>query len=612
MTPTSTSAPARLAATVLLAATLLAPFGAAQHVAEGALPTAPSVDAVLLEIAARFDPDFPGDRAAHADPAEPCLTPLLGRLRHVAPLLTPAERSAAAALDPSVAAVLQAAAPGVAESTSSLPDYPALTETWQGKDCVVHYTLTGQHAAPDMAFVKAVAKNVDKAAKTFGKDYPRPFFERDRDDVDTLHVYIVDSTTVEGFDDAVLGFVNPTEEVEGAGNEKALTTWMAIDRTLKSHAEQTGANWKKSLKATVFHEYYHCVQLAHNAFMSSWGLEGQAMWAEVRYAKFEDDLKAFLERSDSLVKEPTTPIWDDGVRKYSTAPFWAYVEQRLGKDALVRFWEESSASQDPILVLELLLLDEFVSFDDFWLAFAGRLVAGDLQGFAKDTLPAVAVQATVTDFGWSLMGSLKKTAILAYRLVAPSDKKTDLLFARVVDGDGSGDGRPAGVLVHDGDKRLTLGTGSWESVDKYKQGEQAVLVVTDGDYEFPDETGFPFTAEAFPPYFDVHDVDFGDPVPAGQQATVTFRYDLLCVPAGATFDVAIYRRIKGKKLDLQTQTTHAWPTGSNQEAEVTFTVPTFPPQKKIKVQLNVKVPPDSYGGEHLVSKHKGKIKVLDP
>ena len=96
-------------------------------------------------------------------------------------------------------------------------------------------------------------------------------------------------------------------------------------------------------------------------------------------------------------------------------------------------------------------------------------------------------------------------------------------------------------------------------------------------------------------------------------AMVTFSYDLLGVPEGATFDVAIFRRIKGKKLDVQTQVTEAWPVGVGQTKVVQFGLNFFPPQKKVSVQMNVKVPPDfPYGGEHVVSKNKGSIKIAGP
>lgn len=603
-------APSLLAALLVLALPSLA-WG--QSASWGSTAPQPRTDHVLTELAARFDPAFVGDRGAHANLDEPCLLPLMQRVAAIAPELSDAQRASLATLSPHLAVAL-GAGDGTQEATTGLPDLPALTETWEGKQCVVHYTLTGQHAAPDLTFVKVLAKTLDGAIKKYAKDFKRPFFERDRDDEDVLHVYIQDTSTVDGFDDAVLGFVNPTDDVEGKGNEKAQTVYMVIDNNSKQVAENSNDNWKKALKGTLYHEYFHCIQLAYNAHMASWGLEGQATWAEQRWGRVDIGVYGFLERPDSLVNMPEVPIHhdpEDAVRKYSTSPVWAYLEQRVGKDALVSFWENAADSQDPIAVLEtVLFFDNFDFFDDFWHAFIGRLVAKDIRGLSKKKLPDVQVQEDNDDLGWTTDGMVAKTAILVYGIYAPTDKKTDLLFARVAD---TGKGVPSGVLVHSKNKRLQLFSNAWNSVGKFKKGKMAFLVVTDAVGDLYETDKGPFTAEAFAPYLKIHSIENDGPVSPGSDVTFTFTYDLECVPQGPTFDVAIYRRAKGKKYQSELQNNFEWPTGKGQTAEMTFAVPAFPPLKSLSFQINVKVPPDfPYGGEHVVSKNKQKVKVLPP
>jgi hypothetical protein len=600
-------APCLLAALLVLA--LPSPAWG-QAASWGTTAPRPRADHVLTELAARFDPAFVGDRGAHANPDEPCLLPLMQRVAAIAPELSAAQRESLAALDPHLATVLSGA-DGTQEDSNGLPDIPELTETMEGKQCVVHYTLTGQHAAPDLAFVKILTKTLDGAIKKYAKDFKRPFFEPDRDDLDLLHVFIQDTSTVPDFDDAVLGFVNPTDDVPGEGNEKAQTVYMVIDKDAKQFAAAAGVNWKKQLKATLYHEYFHCVQLAYNAFMASWGLEGQAVWAEKRWGRVDADIYGFLERPDSFVNEPELPIYhdpEDAVRKYSTSPMWAYLEQRVGKDALELFWAGASLSQDPITILEnVLILDNFDVFQDFWIDFVGRLVAKDIRGLSKKKLPDVKLQEDVIDFGWETMGQVAKTAILVYKLHAPTDKKTSLLFARVLD---TGDGSPSGVLVHDKNKRLELFAGFWDEVEKFKKGKTAHLVVTDGDYEFFTEDTEPFTASAFAPYLKIHSIENDGPTTAGQLVTFTFNYTLLCVPEGPTFNVAIYRKAKGKKYSAELQSIFAWTVGTNQTAEMTHLVPAFPKLKSLAFKINVKTPTDAFGGEHVVSKNKEKVKVV--
>ncbi|RKY20829.1 MAG: hypothetical protein DRQ55_06425 [Planctomycetota bacterium] len=498
---------------------------------------------------------------------------------------------------------------GAQEGGSSLPNEPLLTEAFAGKSCVVHYTLTGIHAAPDLSFVKVLAKSIDGAVKKFAKSgFQKPFFERDVDDKELLHIYVMDTSTVDGFDDAVLGFVNPTDDVEGKGNEKAQTVYMVIDHDLKTLSAAAGTSWKKQLKSTVFHEYFHCVQLARNAYMASWGLEGQAVWAEKRWGRVDTDLFAFLERDDSLVNRPELPIWDDSLHKYSTSPLWAYLEQRVGKHALVSFWEVGAESNDPINVLEsVLFIENFDFFDDFWIDFAGRLVAKDIKGLSKKKLPDVKLEAKVANLGWETTGQIVKTGIVAYEIAAPSSQKTKLLFVRLTAGM---TGTPTGILIHDKNHRLQVNPGFWNDVDKFKKPKKAILVITDGAYEFPDTDKTDYTAEAFAPYLKIKEVDFGDPLGQGENATITFKYDLLFTPPGPTLPVTIYRKLKGKKFGQELQSSFNWPVGSGQETTLNVFVPGFPPLKSLSVQINVKVPGDGFGGAHIVSKHKGKLKIL--
>lgn len=565
---------------------------------------------LVAEARARFDPDFPGVRSEHAHGNEPCLTSLFSGLRDVAHQLDPQERQALSALDPHLKNALKAGG-APQEGLSGLPDEPELTERYEGKSCVVHYAKTGVHAVPNKLYARMTAINADQAIRTLEKHFKAPFFAEDTDGEDVLHIYIKDTSLGPEFDTAVYGFVGDVDDVPGDGNEKARTIYMVIHNDVGELSAPIGVNWVRQLRSTVFHEYAHCIQYAYNAYLSPWFIEGQATWFEGRWARVFSGIKGHLAGDDSLTNVPELPLYanpDDSTREYSTAPLFAYLEHRLGRDANALLLEHAPDTNDGMLVLEnTLIIEEFITLEDFLTAFYTRLLNRTIRGLPRAYLPKMKLtQAGVTDFGWSVSSSVGKTGARAYELRATPGLRTDLIFARISN---QGGGSPTGVLVHRRDHRLVLDPG-WNTLDRFRGAAKLVFLVTDADYAFPTEDISNYLAEVFPPVIRIKQTERETPIFNGETSTITFTYDLLNVPQGDTFGIILYRMVRGPKgYKDEQQIGLTWDVGSDQQAEVTFVTPPFVGPGNYIIDYTARTPNDAYGGEHMKSKTRTSVLV---
>ncbi len=582
-------------------------------------PLLQSREQILQEVAYRFGQGgeqslLPSLVPAHVSVHERCLRPLLTRVRDSVAAFSGPELTWLRSQSTHVAQAVDnglrwaAGGSGVQEATSGLPDYPGVTDTLVGKDCVVHYTLAGVHASPDIPYVKAVQKEVDAALKKMTKAMRRPYYEPDRDGVDKLHVFLVDIDLDPDVEEA-LGFVLGVSPVPGAPFDKAETVYMVLDTGLRDYASSVNQNWKKVVKATAYHEAMHCVQSAYNSFISSWAVEGQATWAELAYGKVIDSLAAYLANPMSIVNMPELPLWDDSIHKYSLAPLFAYLEFRMGKGANLTFLEESPPVNDGFQLIELVLIQDFVFFDEFYSGYLARLYSKTIKGIKKNKIPDMAVKEQVASYGFKTQDSVLKTGVHVYKLGVPAGLKTDLLYSRVSNAPTEGDDfAPEGVLLHGKGKRLQLFTNFWDVVNGFKGKSGAVLMVTDTDVDFPSLTPTPYQAEVFAPHIDVRNVTNDSPIQQGGLATITFTYDLLGVPDGPTFPVILYRSVKGPGVKFEFNSFFNWEPGVGKQAEITFQPP-MSTSGTYKFKFTAKTPPDSFGGGHMKSKASTKVKV---
>jgi len=91
---------------------------------------------------------------------EECGTGFYRDVHRVRRLLASQEKAWLRSLSPDLDAVIRSwrkVAP------AALPDYPALGRKFEGKKCLVHYTLAGNHAIPDVDYADSVASYIDEA-----------------------------------------------------------------------------------------------------------------------------------------------------------------------------------------------------------------------------------------------------------------------------------------------------------------------------------------------------------------------------------------------------------------------------------------------------------------
>lgn len=602
----------------------LAPLASAQRIAApverlaGAEPAPQSDAQVLEELRWRFGDLRGEDAPEHVSAHETCLRPLLTRVRALAPRLSPEHRAELAALSAHVGVALatglrvagdaSAVAAQASEGDSQLPLMPELELRLEGKDCIVHYTLTGPNAAPDLGYVKAIRSAVDKAAKKMSKAFRRPYYEPADDGIDKLHVFVHELDLDPDLGDA-LAAVSDVQDAPGSPFGKQQTVYMAFDTGLREYATSVGQNWKKVVKGTAFHEFMHCIQSAYNAFTSRWAVEGQAVWAELKIGKYKDGVAGYSANPLSIFNSPELPLWHDSIHQYSTAPLFFYLEFFEGKGANKRFLEASLDANDALTILEFTLFESFNFFDEFYPPYLARLYQKKIKGISKKLLPDFAVMDSgVNSYGWKTSDAVMPTGVHVYEFDAPPGLKTDLLFARV----GGAGNKADGLLLHAKKKRLVLpGFGGWDTVEKFRGKAKAVLMVTDWDYDGPVVPASSFTAELFVPFLDIKKVETNSPVPFGQQVEVTFTYDLLGTPSGLSkFGVILYHERKGPKQPKVVQfLSRNLDVGVAEEHTETFSVGKA---GTYKLHYTARTPGDAYGGEHVNDKVNKSVKVKKP
>jgi hypothetical protein len=581
----------------------------------GAEPQPQSVEQVLAEVRWRFDPAVT-TAPAHVSPGEHCLRPLFTRVRSIAHELSAQDRGDVAVRNGLRLAGHPAgdgATPGSYAGESELPAMEQLELTLEGKECIVHYTLTGDDAAPDLAYVKAIQSAVDKAVKKLSKAYRRPYFEPDDGGVDKLHVFVAELDLDPDLGDALAAVIDVQDAPDQPGG-KAQTVYATFDTGIRTYATSINGNWKKIIGATAFHEVMHCVQSAYSAFFSRWAVEGQAVWAELAHGKSKDGLAGYLDDGMSVVRMPELPLWHDSIHQYSTAPLFHYLEFFLGKGSNKSFLEESPDTNDAVSILETTLwLGDFVLFSEFYPAYLANLYYKSLKGISKALIPDMQPTETgIATYGWKTTGSVLPTGVRVYEFEAPSGLKTDLLFGRVQPDSGdSGSATPDAVLLHDKNKRLVLTPYIWDDVDGFKGNDSGALLVTDWDYEFPTTDATSFETELFTPVFDVTHVETNSPSPFGDDVEVTFTYDLLGTPVDAEdFGVILFHTIKGpNKFELTQFLARDFAVGTNQEHIESFSVGQA---GSYKLHYTIRTPNDAFGGEHTNDKVNVKVKVLKP
>lgn len=460
-------------------------------------------------------------------------------------------------------------------SSAGLPDLPELGLVEANTRCVVHYTLAGIDAAPDRAYARAVARWIDATLRKTAKTLRAPLAEPGDDDGDRLHVYLRDTSLLPETEAGSRGFAVAVAPIAEPGFERARTSYLVIDAKLS--ADLQGKTWRRLLKATCAHQAMHAVQFAYNATLSSWALEGMAVWGEQRFGRVSDGMLAHWHADGSMFTSPAQSIWKDSPRKYSTSPLFAFLEQHLGKLGLQRFLEAATAGDDAWLVLhQLLELEDDTDLEAFWLEFAGRLAAKRIRGLKKSLMPDLAaIDSTLSIGGFSTFGSLPVGSIRVFAIDRPDDPDfdADVMLARSSPLGSVGTQSAVGVLVDGRGRRTALTGGTWHAARGMRRSERVLLLVTSAAHEGLLTAPQTYVAGFFAPLLRIDSVVAESPVVPAGVAAVTLNYDLSYVP-GPYLDVSVRIRSKGpKQADIEVFNQEQWAIGLGQQIHYLWQAP---------------------------------------
>lgn len=485
-------------------------------------------------------------------------------------------------------------APG--SRAGGLPDEPQLDAVVDGPRCRVHYTLTGPDAVPDADFALEVARAVDAVAKRTARLFTAPFAEPESEGDERLHVYLLDTTDAPELDGPAYGQLQMVDDVPGQPH--ARTVYLVLDAGLRAGAEAEGRPWRRVLRAAVAHLYFHAIQAAYDGGLDAWAREGQAVWAELRFAHVQDGLAAHLALDDSIVHAPELPLTTAGPHAYGTAPLFAELRRRLGPGGNRALLETSATAGSALSALDTLLQAEAgLDFEAFYLDYLARLARRRVHGVRRGIIPELAANTEVEVAPtWQTFGVVEPTGVRAYVLRAPLEEGPGVgrLFARVTSIGSTG--VPSGVLLLGRRKPALLTDGAWNGVRGLRPGRTALLLVTDASLADPSALSGVFQVEACTPVLRLHEVLADSPIaPAGVSA-LTLRYDLLGTPPGASFEVDLATRVSAKGFVDEQMQPLVWATGVDQTFVLLFQAPIFPPVEALfTIDLEPRVPSGAVG-----------------
>ena len=267
----------------------------------------------------------------------------------------------------------------------ALPNIPGLELLEEGKNCIVHYTLTGANAVPDKVYAELVRLYMDKAiSSSMTKHFKKAFAEGYADFLGKLHVYVsnidgngewVDVSTVSGKQKA--GYINLSSKIK----------------------DNYGTTWQLKLKGVSFHEYFHGIQSAYNWASDLWFMEATTVWASCYYGGDWTHVGSYYTAGDSVFNTPNDIIWSTAYRKYSTSALAFYLAQKFGGYKIIKsYFEKSEAKDDGVDLLKDTLAEKTTTFSEQYPIYLASLYSKKITSIAK-YMPAVKIETTHNAYG---------------------------------------------------------------------------------------------------------------------------------------------------------------------------------------------------------------------
>jgi hypothetical protein len=524
---------------------------------------------------------------------EECLTSFYRDASLAIPQLSPAEQALLASFSPDLAALVRVTQTDCSATPAALPTYPLeLTET--GTSCIVHYTLTGTHAAPSDNYAKLVRKYLDEAiAKMTKKDFVIGYCEGNPGYGGKMHVYLIEMSA------------NGTCYGYAAGG-KACAAYLSVYRDLPA---RYGDTWEAKLKGVCNHEYFHAIQYRQNAWCSSWLLEAGAVWASCFYGKDWGHLRSYYDDSASVFQAPNRTLWEDSYRKYSTSALLFHLSARFGKQKFVRACLDRSVTQDDaVLVLRDVVANQGGNFAEEYVDFLAAMYAKKITGVKATCLPDVVYDSTITSYGKSPANdTVVLTGASFYRLDKPTHAAKSI-YAEFGSGSASAAaGNPTAFLLVAGSAKPIEFNGVGKAV--MKAGKGGVLVVTDATYTNSSDTASrTFHYGVLAPTLKVLSTEAESPIYAGDYSEIDLYYDLIGgYSAGTPVTIKIIE--KGPDVADYASGDYDIPAGPGSMLPFYF-MTNYATQGNYKFTIELAVPPGSWELPQLKSKGSCTVKVL--
>jgi hypothetical protein len=479
----------------------------------------------------------------------------------------------------------------------ALPNVPGLELQEEGKNCIVHYTLTGADAVPDKVYAELVRLYMDKViTSSMPKNFKKAFAEGYADFLGKLHVYVsnisgngewVDISTVSGKQKA--GYIKLSSKIK----------------------DNYGTTWQLKLKGVSFHEYFHGIQSAYNYISDLWFMEATSVWASCYYGGDWTHVGSYYADADSVFNTTNNFIWLTSYRKYSTSALAFYLAQKFGGYKIIKsYFENSESKDDGIELLNDTLAAKTTTFGEQYPYYLASLYSKKITSIIK-YMPAVKIQTTHNAYGVKVTtDQVSLTGANFYLLDAEAGTKPAAListFARYTTGS------PTAVLVKQKTNVPIPFIPGRAHVPAFGGSvKQVALIVTDTNYTTKDTAPRGYEYTAIVPYVTITDVTAVSPIQSGDYSPIDIYYDLKGTIPGENFRVQMKVTEKGPDVADNASGEYAFPAGEGQIFNLYFST-AYDTVGTYRFTFELRVPPDSWLPiPQIKSKGSCSVKVEKP
>ena len=487
--------------------------------------------------------------------------------------------------------------------TSALPSYPDLDQQEEGRNCIVHYALTGANAVPNKTYAELVRLYMDKAIGSgmTTKDFTKAYAEGYADFAGKMHVYLLNMNGGEWVDASTV-----------SGKKKA--GYIKLTTNVKNNWPDS---WQLWLKGALFHEYFHGIQSAYNWASDLWFMEATTIWAQCYYAQDYMHIKQFYDAPDSVFKTPNDILWSTaGFRKYSTSALAFYLSDKFGGHKFIKsYFVNSETEDDGVKILEKTLNAKDTVFTEEYIYFLASLYSKKIASIKK-YMPDVKIETTYNAYGLDkTSGNVSLTGANFYAFDPQTGAKPGTFIATFTAG---ATGLTKGALVQQkGSKKSNTPIAFLPHVSgsptAYFGGfggtvKKVVLIATDATYSAKDTALRSYEYTAIVPSIFIREVTAQSPIFSGDSSQINIRYDLTGTIPGKPFPVYLKVVEKGPDVSDYASGELNLPSGMDQLLNLWFNTSSST-VGNYRFTFQLAVPPDSWLPIPQV-KSKGKCSVL--